>query len=218
MSDAKKYDRSYKEQSVKPALKIGVKRAGEELKVPYGTLYGWVQAAKKGIYTDTRRCHIRDGVAVTKFMYWLKTNIGKTKITEISAAEKLLELRKEQDEQCAGIGDKWQDYDRLFIKWDGSPMNNNTPYFRFKEFCEKNSIRFCVIHSLRHLHASLLINAGVDVVAVSWDLGHSQVSTTTNIYCHMFQEAQARTSQAIADALIFDKKEKQGGEKAEFPA
>ena len=39
-----------------------------------------------------------------------------------------------------------------------------------------------------------------------------------NIYCHMFQEAQARTSRAIADALIVDKKEKQGGEKAEFPA
>ena len=29
-------------------------------------------------------------------------------------------------------------------------MNNNTPYFRFKEFCDKNSIRFCDIHSLRH--------------------------------------------------------------------
>lgn len=48
MSEAKKYDRSYKEQSVKPALEIGVKQAGEELKVPYGTLYGWLQAAKKG--------------------------------------------------------------------------------------------------------------------------------------------------------------------------
>jgi len=34
----------------------------------------------------------------------------------------------------------------------------------------------------------------------------------------MFQEAQARASWAIADALIFDKKEKQGGERAEFPA
>ena len=45
MSEAKKYDRSYKEQSVKLALEIGVKRASEELKVPYGTLYVWVQAA-----------------------------------------------------------------------------------------------------------------------------------------------------------------------------
>ena len=34
MSEAKKYDRSYKEQSVKLALEIGVKRASEELKVP----------------------------------------------------------------------------------------------------------------------------------------------------------------------------------------
>jgi len=40
MSEARKYDRSYKEQSVKLALEIGVKRASEELKVPYGTLYG----------------------------------------------------------------------------------------------------------------------------------------------------------------------------------
>ena len=48
MSEAKKYDRSYKEQSVKLALEIGVKRASEELKVPYGTLYGWVQAANNG--------------------------------------------------------------------------------------------------------------------------------------------------------------------------
>ena len=47
MSEAKKYDRSYKEQSVKLA-QTGVKRAGEELKVPYGTLYWWVQAAKNG--------------------------------------------------------------------------------------------------------------------------------------------------------------------------
>ena len=48
MSEAKKYDRGYKEQSVKLALEVGVKRASEELKIPYGTLYGWVQAAKNG--------------------------------------------------------------------------------------------------------------------------------------------------------------------------
>ena len=57
---------------------------------------------------------------------------------------------KEKDAECARLGDKWQDFDRLFIKWDGSPMHNNTPYFWFKEFCEKKGIRFCDIHSLRH--------------------------------------------------------------------
>jgi len=40
--------------------------------------------------------HIRDGAAVTHFMYWLKKNIGTYTISEISAAEKLLEFRKMQ--------------------------------------------------------------------------------------------------------------------------
>ena len=46
---------------------------------------------------NIRRCHIRDGVAMTKFMYWLKHTVGKETITEISASEKLLAFRKEQD-------------------------------------------------------------------------------------------------------------------------
>ena len=42
-----------------------------------------------------KRQHIKDGVAVTKFMYWLKKNIGGQEITEMSAAEKLESFRKE---------------------------------------------------------------------------------------------------------------------------
>lgn len=38
---------------------------------------------------------LKDSVAVTKFIYWLKTNIGKMEITEVSAAEKLEELRRQ---------------------------------------------------------------------------------------------------------------------------
>ena len=45
---------------------------------------------------NTTKAHIRDGVAVTKFMYWLKNNIGKIEITELSAADKITELRREQ--------------------------------------------------------------------------------------------------------------------------
>ena len=63
MSEAKKYDRSYKEQSVKLALEIGVKRASEELKVPYGTLYGWVQAAKNGDLDIEERDFLNEAAA-----------------------------------------------------------------------------------------------------------------------------------------------------------
>jgi Xaa-Pro aminopeptidase len=46
---------------------------------------------------NMKKSHIKDGVAVTKFMYWLKKNVGKIEITEISASEKLENLRKEQE-------------------------------------------------------------------------------------------------------------------------
>lgn len=39
---------------------------------------------------------IYDGIAMTKFIYWLEKNIGKQKITEISASDKLEELRRQQ--------------------------------------------------------------------------------------------------------------------------
>lgn len=46
---------------------------------------------------NIRNAHIKDGVAHTKFMYWLKKNIGKIEITELSASDKLEEFRAEQD-------------------------------------------------------------------------------------------------------------------------
>jgi len=41
-----------------------------------------------------KNAHIKDGVAVTRFMYWLKQAVGHERITEISAAEKLEEFRR----------------------------------------------------------------------------------------------------------------------------
>lgn len=43
-----------------------------------------------------RIAHIKDGAAVTKFMRWVKTNVGKIDMDEISVAEKLESFRKEQ--------------------------------------------------------------------------------------------------------------------------
>ncbi len=44
-----------------------------------------------------RRTAVKDGVAVVKFLYWLEHQAGREPITEISAAEKMLTFRKEQE-------------------------------------------------------------------------------------------------------------------------
>lgn len=58
----------------------------------------WMRAVKNPIEVDnTRNAHVKDGVAFTKFMYWLKTNVGKIPMTELSASEYLENCRKVQE-------------------------------------------------------------------------------------------------------------------------
>lgn len=143
---------------------------------------------EKGIYTDTTKT---------------KRSKRMSKFPPV-IMNMLKQFKAEQDAEAAQLGTKWEDHDRLFTKWNGEPMNPQTPYGWFREFCKHNGFRFCDIHSLRHLHASLLIFEGVDVVAVSADMGHSIVGTTLNLYSHMFQEARTRNCDAITNALSFN--------------
>lgn len=46
---------------------------------------------------NMKRAHVRDGVAVTRFIYWLKHNIGRVRLTESDAARKLEQFRQEQE-------------------------------------------------------------------------------------------------------------------------
>ena len=45
------------------------------------------------------------------------------------------------------------------------------------------------IHDLRHSHATLLINSGVNIVAVSKRLGHASINQTLRTYTHLLQRA-----------------------------
>ncbi|WP_456029108.1 site-specific integrase [Ruminococcus sp.] len=143
--------------------------------------------AERGIYTDTTKT--KRSQRVLKISPYI---MGILK-----------ELKDEQDEEALRLGDKWVDSDRLFVKWNGEPMNNQTPYGWLKEFCEKNELPFYGIHSFRHFAASALISAGLDVTTVSGALGHCNSGTTLNVYSHMFQNAQARVAEAMDGAFSF---------------
>ena len=56
------------------------------------------KAVKNPVEIDNeRKAHIKDGVAMTRFMYWLKKNIGHVPMTEISVSDHLEELRRQQE-------------------------------------------------------------------------------------------------------------------------
>jgi len=57
-----------------------------------------MKAVKNDVEIENiKKAHLKDAVAHTKFMYWLKNTIGKETITELSASDKLYNLRKEQE-------------------------------------------------------------------------------------------------------------------------
>lgn len=143
--------------------------------------------AADGTYTDTPKT---------------KKSVRSLKLPDV-VFDRLRELRMQQLENKEIFGTKWVDSDRIFVNKLGKPLYKGEPYKWQKKLTEEHGMKFCDIHSLRHFNATVLIHSGIDAAAVSSALGHSSISTTTNIYCHAFNEAQARTGNAIAAALDF---------------
>ncbi len=90
--------------------------------------------AEKGIYTNTTKT--RKSQRTLKFPAEIITM--------------LREFKAEQDSEALKLGNKWVETDRLFFKWNGEPMNNQTPYGWLSEFCEKHDLPFYGLHSFRH--------------------------------------------------------------------
>lgn len=92
-------------------------------------------------------------------------------------------------------------FERVFVQKNGETMHSNTPYNWLERFCKARQLEFHGIHKFRHLYASILINSGLDVATVSRCLGHSQISTTLNIYAHAFNDAYIRGCTAVTTAI-----------------
>lgn len=135
-----------------------------------------------------------------------KTEQSKRSIRVTQHVIDLLKAYKaEQAAKRLRLGDAWDanwaEHPRLFTNHDGKPMSPSTPLNRLKRYLDKLGLPQVSLHSLRHTNATLLIQQGVSVRAVSGRLGHSQTSTTMNIYAHQLQSADAAAAEALDIAL-----------------
>ena len=71
----------------------------------------------------------------------------------------------------------------------GDPINPDVIYKRLKRFEKKYDLPDVNLHGLRHTYASMLKWMGRDLVEISGQLGHTQYSTTLDLYTHLFQSA-----------------------------
>lgn len=97
--------------------------------------------------------------------------------------------------------------DRLvFCQVDGSPLLPNTVTHAFAKTVQRAGLAGITFHSLRHTHASILLQQGVSSKTVAERLGHSTVVITLDTYSHVTpgvkEDAANRFEEALSQAEI----------------
>lgn len=96
-------------------------------------------------------------------------------------------------------GDEWGDL--VFSSESGEPLHGTTVGKRFKRLVADAGLPTMRYHHLRHGAASLMAAQGVPPRVAMEVLGHSQISTTMNIYAHVAPESQRLAADSMATAL-----------------
>lgn len=109
--------------------------------------------------------------------------------------------RTDQIEERMKAGSAWQEQNYIFTQVTGEPLDPSTPYQLFKKVAKKIGLRSESLHSIRHLHATELLNSGVSVHLVKDRLGHSDISTTLRIYAHIRPEQKQEVADLFARAI-----------------
>ncbi len=162
-----------------------------------------------GIYYGLRRSEILglkwDAIDYEKKTIRIQHTVVRVKTTEAKDSTKtvnsfrtlalfptaeqcLARVRAEQEENRAFWGNDYQDNGYIFTWENGAPYD---PDYISKLFCKATKAYGrpeITLHKLRHTCASLLINKGWDVKKLQYWLGHSDTSTTLNIYSHFNKE------------------------------
>src|SRR5262249_27789845 len=119
-----------------------------------------------------------------------------------TVVEALQAYRREQLEFRLQLGlGKLPNDALLFLDLEGGPRSPSAVSKAWSDFAEHLGMGEVTVHSLRHTHASQLIDAGVDIVTISKRLGHAKPDITLRIYAHLFRKDDSKAAAAINAAL-----------------
>ncbi|MGG4344964.1 tyrosine-type recombinase/integrase [Paenibacillus lautus] len=117
------------------------------------------------------------------------------------------------------LGTKWLGKERQFVfhNGKGQPYYYKHPSRWWERFCKRHNLRYIKFHGLRHSMGTLLIEdedeTMIDplLIAIQKRLGHSRLSTTSDIYVHVTKKVRQRTT------VKFDKFARKAPRETETP-
>lgn len=122
-----------------------------------------------------------------------KTDKSRRIVPLMDIAIDALQIQKSrQDKEKEKLADLYNDEDLVFAKYNGDFINQRLFMDHFHKFLDRYNITQIRFHDLRHTFASLLLEAGESPKVVQELLGHSNISTTMDIYAHLSNDAKIR--------------------------
>ena len=118
----------------------------------------------------------------------------------IDVTAKLKKFKAWQTEHRLVMGDKWENSGLVLANLYGRLNNpNNFTIEHFKPLLKKAGIPDDVkFHDLRHTHATLLLQQGVNIKVVAERLGHAKATMTMDVYSHVMPDMQDAAIKALA--------------------
>lgn len=113
----------------------------------------------------------------------------------------LRQHRLRQRELLLALGAPLADDALLFGSPEGRPWRPDVVTNRFGRLRATLDLEHVRLHDLRHFVASVLIDGGIPISTVSNRLGHSQISTTLNLYTHALPATDQRAAEYLGDLL-----------------
>ena len=120
----------------------------------------------------------------------------------VETMQLLKQYKAWQAQERLRLGEYYRDQGFLFSREDGRPINPSGIEKWLRGFSKRHNLPHINPHAFRHTMASLLYFNGVDSVSISKRLGHSQVSTTADIYAHIIEEADQRNAEILSDIFL----------------
>lgn len=119
-----------------------------------------------------------------------------------SMREYLGSVRERQEENKRLFGRDYTDSGYICVKPDGTPIDPDFVTHHFRRVLVANDVPIIRFHDLRHSAVNTLRKGGCDVKDIQAWLGHSDVSTTLNVYGHILQGDMVRLGNVV-DAALF---------------
>lgn len=160
-----------------------------------------IRVNKKAITVHNHYTH----TAKQEIQNFCKTESSKrTIVITAGLAEILAEHKEKEKELAAALRESWSEAELVFKNTRRHIVQASNIDEINARIYKKAGIEGATNHTLRHTYATRCFEAGVDIKAISEQLGHANVKTTYNIYVHLLNDTKVREIDKLAgiDSLL----------------